>query len=140
MSSPVSIRGSPISEAREAKSRELAPELFAIHPMYAREAEEEIVFLADAFLSHVPESGAHLPHYRSWLDEQDFAPAYDYLHRMLQFLQWQKRQRGLDGQRWVLKSPAHLGYLDAVARRSSPTCTSCTCIATRAPRSPRGPA
>ena len=110
-----------ISEAREAKSRELAPELFAIHPMYAREPEEEIVFLADAFLSHVPESGAHLPHYRSWLDEQDFTPAYDYLHRMLQFLQWQKRQQGLmDGgepQRWVLKSPAHLGYLDLLRAR-----------------------
>jgi hypothetical protein len=107
-----------ISEAREAKSRELAPDLFVIHPMYAREAEEEIVFLADAFLSHVPESGAHLPLYRSWLDEQDFTPAYDYLHRMLQFLQWQKRQR-LSGRpwspkRWVLKSPAHLGYLDVL--------------------------
>jgi hypothetical protein len=101
-----------ISEAREAKSRELAPDLFAIHPMYAREPEEEIVFLADAFLSHVPESGAHLPYYRSWLDEQDFTPAYEYLHRMLQFLQWQKRQIGLQPQRWVLKSPAHLGYLD----------------------------
>jgi hypothetical protein len=107
-----------VSEAREAKSRELAPELFAIHPMYAREAEEEIVFLADAFLSHVPESGTHLPHYPSWLDEQDFTPAYDYLHRMLQFLQWQKRQR-FSGrhwlpERWVLKSPAHLGYLDVL--------------------------
>src|SRR3984957_4568137 len=103
-----------ISEAREAKSRELAPDLFVIHPMYAREAEEEIVFLADAFLSHVPESGAHLPHYRSWLDEQDFSPAYDYLHRMLQFVGWQKRQRGQQAQRWVLKSPAHLGYLDVL--------------------------
>jgi hypothetical protein len=103
-----------VSEAREAKSRELAPDLFVIHPMYAREAEEEIVFLADAFLSHVPESGAHLPRYRSWLDEQDFTPAYDYLHRMLQFLQWQKRQRGETATRWVLKSPAHLGYLDAL--------------------------
>lgn len=101
-----------ISEAREAKSRELAPELFSIHPMYARQAEEEIVFLADAFLSHVPESGAHLPRYRSWLDDQDFSPAYGYLHRMLQFLQWQKRRRGITGQRWVLKSPAHLGYLN----------------------------
>lgn len=101
-----------VSEAREAKSRELAPDLFAIHPMYAREAEEEIVFLADAFLSHVPESGAHLPVYRSWLDEQDFAPAYAYLNRMLRFLQWQKRQAGLTAPRWVLKSPAHLGYLD----------------------------
>jgi Sulfotransferase family len=103
-----------VSEAREAKSRELAPELFVIHPMYAREAEEEIVFLADAFLSHVPESGADLPHYRSWLDEQDFTPAYDYLHRMLQFLQWQKRQRGEAAAHWVLKSPAHLGYLDVL--------------------------
>ena len=106
-----------VSEAREAKSRELAPELFAIHPMYAREAEEEIVFLADAFLSHVPEAGAHLPGYRSWLDEQDFAPAYDYLHRMLQFLQWQKWQQGRVAQRWVLKSPAHLGYLDVLRDR-----------------------
>jgi hypothetical protein len=103
-----------ISEAREAKSRELAPELFAIHPMYAREPEEEIVFLSDAFLSHVPEAGAHLPAYRSWIDGQDFAPAYSYLHRMLQFLQWQKRQRGDTASRWVLKSPAHLGYLHAL--------------------------
>ncbi|GLP80179.1 sulfotransferase family protein [Mycobacterium antarcticum] len=107
-----------VSEKREAATRELAPELFAIHPMYAREPEEEIVFLSDAFLSHVPESGAHVPRYRSWLDRQDFAPAYAYLHRMLQFLQWQKRQAGRDGsshaERWVLKSPAHLGYLDAL--------------------------
>jgi len=105
-----------ISEGREAKSRELAPDLFTIHPMYAREAEEEIVFLADAFLSHVPESGAHLPRYRSWLDKQDFTPAYVYLRRMLQFLQWQKRQRGAHGERWVLKSPAHLGYLDLLRK------------------------
>lgn len=103
-----------ISEQRESVSRELAPDLFAIHPMYAREPEEEIVFLADAFLSHVPESGAHVPAYRSWLDTQDFAPAYGYLHRMLEFLQWQKRQSGKSAERWVLKSPAHLGYLDTL--------------------------
>ncbi|HEX2212849.1 MAG TPA: sulfotransferase [Mycobacterium sp.] len=104
-----------VSEKREATSRDLAPELFAIHPMYAREPEEEIVFLSDAFLSHVPESGAHVPAYRSWIDSQDFTPAYAYLRRMLQFLQWQKRQRGLTAAtRWVLKSPAHLGYLDTL--------------------------
>ncbi|TPG33171.1 sulfotransferase [Mycobacterium hodleri] len=106
-----------ISEKREAVSRELAPELFAIHPMYAREPEEEIVFLSDAFLSHVPESGAHVPGYRSWIDGQDFAPAYAYLHRMLKFLQWQKRQAkraATTEHRWVLKSPAHLGYLDTL--------------------------
>jgi hypothetical protein len=102
---------------REALSREFAPDLFAIHPMHALEAEEEIVFLADAFLSHVPESGADLPAYRAWLDHQDFTPAYDHLHRMLQLLQWQKRQRGETAERWVLKTPAHLGYLDDLRRR-----------------------
>lgn len=107
------------SERREAVSRELAPDLFTIHPMYAREPEEEIVFLADAFLSHVPESGAHVPEYRSWIDTQDFTPAYAYLHRMLQFLQWQKRQAGAipTAARWVLKSPAHLGYLEDLRAR-----------------------
>lgn len=103
-----------VSEKREAMSRELAPELFAIHPMYAREPEEEIVFLSDAFLSHVPESGAHVPVYRSWIDAQDFTPAYAYLYRMLQFLQWQKRRTGRTADRWVLKSPAHFGYLDTL--------------------------
>ncbi len=106
-----------VSEKREAMSRELAPDLFAIHPMYAREPEEEIVFLSDAFLSHVPESGAHVPAYRSWIDGQDFTAAYAYLHRMLQFLQWQKRRTGSTAQRWVLKSPAHLGYLDVLRAR-----------------------
>lgn len=102
--------------AREAQTKEHAPDLFAIHPMYALEAEEEIVFLADAFLSHVPESGADVAAYREWLDTADFAPAYDHLHRMLQLLQWQKRQRGEAATRWVLKTPAHLGYLDDLRR------------------------
>ena len=102
---------------REAQSRAFVPELFAIHPMYAQEAEEEIMFLADAFLSHVPEASADLPRYRTWLDTQSFTPAYDHLHRTLQLLQWQKRQRGDIGDRWVLKTPAHLGYLDTLVER-----------------------
>ncbi|MFL6158892.1 MAG: sulfotransferase family protein [Marmoricola sp.] len=103
--------------ARQAQTQQFVPDLFAIHPMYALEAEEEIVFLDQAFLSHVPESGAHLPTYRSWLDEQDLTPAYDHLHAMLQLLQWQKRQRGEVPGRWVLKTPAHLGYLEDLQAR-----------------------
>jgi hypothetical protein len=101
-------------EARSRQMRDFAPELYAIHPSDALEADEEIVFLADAFLSHVPEASCHVPSYRSWLDSQDFEPAYRYLRRMLQFLQWQKRQRGERCERWVLKTPAHLGYLDTL--------------------------
>jgi len=99
---------------REEQSRKFVPELFAIHPMYAQDAEEEIMFLADAFLGHVPEASANVPFYRRWIDTQSFAPAYKHLHRMLQLLQWQKRQRGERRDRWVLKTPAHLGYLDDV--------------------------
>jgi hypothetical protein len=103
--------------ARQQQTQEFMPDLFAIHPMYALEAEEEIVFLSDAFLSHVAEAGANLPTYRSWIDEQDFTPAYDHLYEMLQLLQWQKRQRGETVGRWVLKTPAHLGYLDTLRAR-----------------------
>jgi hypothetical protein len=103
--------------ARQEQTQQFLPDLFAIHPMYVLEAEEEIVFLDAAFLSHVPESGAHLPTYRSWIDGQDFTPAYDHLHAMLQLLQWQKRRRGEPVGRWVLKTPAHLGYLDTLRTR-----------------------
>ena len=99
-------------EAREKQARTFTPGIFAIHPSYAHEAEEEIMFLADAFLSHVPEASCDVPAYRSWLDEQDFTPAYHHLRRTLQLLQWQKKKRGEPCLRWVLKTPAHLGYLD----------------------------
>jgi hypothetical protein len=100
--------------ARARQMRDFAPELYAIHPTDALEPDEEIVFLADAFLSHVPEASCDVPDYRAWIDAQDFTPAYRYLERMLQLLQWQKRQRGEQRHRWVLKTPAHLGYLDTL--------------------------
>lgn len=100
------------ADAREQMTRQFAAEYFAIHPSYARQAEEEIMILADAFLSHVPEASCDVPAYRSWIDGQDFTPAYRHLHRTLQLLQWDKNRRGQRGDRWVLKTPAHLGYLD----------------------------
>jgi hypothetical protein len=100
--------------ARSEQMKRFAPELHAIHPTDALEADEEIVFLADAFLSHVPEASCDVPAYRTWLDDQDFTPAYAYLRRMLQLLQWQRRQRGEVRDRWLLKTPAHLGYLDTL--------------------------
>lgn len=102
------------AEAREEQMRTFATELFAIHPTYVHEAEEEIVFLADAFLSHIPEASCDVPRYRSWVDDQDFAPAYRWLRRMLQLLQWQKRRRGEPLRPFVLKTPAHLGYLEVL--------------------------
>ena len=41
-------------------------------------------------------------------------PAYRYLERLLKFLQWQKRQAGQRGERWVLKAPYHLAFIDVL--------------------------
>lgn len=106
----------PLAVAEVEAILEADPGQAAIHPWDARAPDEEILLLEHSFLSHVPEAFAHLPSYRAWLDEQDWTPAYRYLERLLRFLQWQKRGRGELRERWVLKSPGHLGYLETLFR------------------------
>jgi hypothetical protein len=93
---------------------EMVPVLASIHPWDPEGADEEIMLLEHTFLSWVPESAADVPAYRAWLDQQDLVPAYRYLKRLLRFLQWQKRESGRGGGRWVLKAPFHLAYIDAL--------------------------
>lgn len=83
------------------------PKLMAIHPMATEEADEEVMLMEHSMLSAF-DAYANIPSYTAWLDQQDQVPAYQWLRRMLQYLQWQKRQRGQVGQRWVLKAPHHL--------------------------------
>jgi hypothetical protein len=104
----------PIAEAEVAGILAADPEQASIHPWDAQAPDEEIMLLEHSFFSHVPESFANLPTYRAWIDAQDWTPAYATLRRFLQFLQWQKRQRGVLRERWVLKTPGHLGYLDTL--------------------------
>jgi hypothetical protein len=100
------------ARAQVAWILEHQPVLAAIHPWDAEGPDEEIMLMEHSFLSWVPESGANLPSYRAWLDRQDLRPAYTLLRRLLRFLQWQKRRRGETAERWVLKAPMHLGFLD----------------------------
>jgi hypothetical protein len=122
---PAPFPGSPLGDgdARipQAKAEVQAmldgsPALAAIHPMDAMAADEEILLLEHSFLSTVPESGANVPSYGRWLDAHDQAPAYRYLRKLLQLLQWQKKQTGQRAERWVLKTPHHLGFADLVLR------------------------
>lgn len=83
------------------------PKLLSIHPMDADQADEEVMLMEHSFISAM-DSYANVPSYVAWVDSHDETPAYDYLRRTLQFLQWQKRQRGISAQRWVLKTPHHL--------------------------------
>ncbi len=105
-----------IAEAEVAGILAADPEQASIHPWDAQAPDEEIMLLEHTFLSHVPESFTNLPTYRAWIETQDWTPAYAYLKRFLQFLQWQKRKRGALRERWVLKTPGHLGYLDTLLR------------------------
>ncbi|MHA7834959.1 MAG: sulfotransferase family protein, partial [Algiphilus sp.] len=70
-------------------------------------ADEEFMLMEHSFLADF-NAYAHIPSYMAWLVAQDEGPAYDLLIRMLQYLQWQKRQRGITAQRWILKAPHHL--------------------------------
>jgi len=91
------------------------PKLLAIHPMAAEEADEEVMLMEHSFLSAF-DAYANIPAYVEWLDKQDQTPAYLFLRRCLQFLQWQKRKRGMSGRRWLLKTPHHLLRMDILLR------------------------
>lgn len=104
----------PIAEAEVAAILEADPRQASIHPWNAQAPDEEIMLLEHSFLSHVPEAFVNIPTYRSWITEQDWTPSYLYLRKLLQSLQWQKRQRGDVRERWVLKTPGHLGYIETL--------------------------
>jgi len=89
-----------------------SPDLIAAHPMDAHAPDEEVMLVEHAFTSPNPEAFCHIPRFGRWLAEQDHAPGYRYLERLLRFLQWQKRRRGIEAERWILKSPCHLGHCD----------------------------
>jgi len=82
------------------------PEVLAMHPLDAELPDEEVILMEHAFMSAIDSYG-NVPGYMDWLFQQDQTPAYRYLKRQLQFLQWQKRQRGIVAERWLLKAPHH---------------------------------
>lgn len=100
-----------VARARTAERalRWMAPDFFAVHPVETDAPEEEVLLLDHAFLSTVPEATLRVPRYSRWLEEQDQRPAYELLRRLLQALTW---ARGPD--RWVLKTPHHLEWLDVL--------------------------
>jgi hypothetical protein len=74
-----------------------------MHEMTDDARHEEIQLLAIAFSTMLFESSYFVPSYADWYKKSDQRPAYRYLRRCLQALQWLRGPR-----RWVLKSPQHL--------------------------------
>lgn len=105
-----------VAKAEVAAILEASPELAAIHPWDALGADEDNHLLDHTLMSTTHEALVCIPSYHAWVANQDMRPAYAYWKKMLQLLQWQKRRRGLPpAERWVLKTPVHLGYVDIIA-------------------------
>ena len=82
----------------------------ASHPMSAHEAEEEYFLLKLTFESMGNMWRAQCPSFVRWWQAQPRQRPYDYLRRMVQYLQWQ--DGGRRGRPLVLKAPAHTGNPD----------------------------
>ena len=104
----------PDADAQVKQILASMPELERIHPWDHAGADEEIMLLEYTFLSTMALSAAYVPELAKWIAQQDQRPAYRYLEKLLKFLQWQKREAGQAGERWVLKAPYHLNFIDVL--------------------------
>jgi LPS sulfotransferase NodH len=87
----------------------LAPGIQAIHPVGADLPQECIVVTASEFMSIRFEMTFDVASYQDWLLEADMTGCYGWHKRFLQHLQSRHAR-----ERWVLKSPGHLGTIDAL--------------------------
>jgi len=97
------------SRKRFEQLAQLAPGIQAIHPVGALMPQECIVLTASEFMSIRFEMCFDVASYQDWLLDQDMHDAYAHHRRFLQHMQSRHA-----GERWILKSPGHLGPLDAL--------------------------
>ena len=74
--------------------------------MDARAPEMEAMLMNQGFMTNSPTY--IVPSHQRFCAQADHASVYDWLHAMLQFIQW---QNGGERRPWVLKSPTHLPTL-----------------------------
>ena len=87
------------------------PEMMTGHPFLHDQAEEDCLII-DGTYEHFQNTGSvNDVQYCAYVRSRPRENAYRYLHRVLQYLQWQ--DGGKRGP-WVLKSPVHMGYLPEV--------------------------
>ncbi len=92
-----------------AATDRIIPDFRKMHRMGAELPQECVMFLAQDFLSMQFHTSYRVPSFQDWLDHQDLVPAYEFHRRQLQHL-----QSGIPTEHWVLKSPQHLWFFDAL--------------------------
>ncbi len=94
----------PLDERRE--------KFKAMHPMGARLSQECVVMMGDAMCTPLFHNQFRVTAYQDWVDhEADWSHVYDFHYRQLQHLQSAHR-----GERWVLKTGAHMWGLEHLLR------------------------
>ena len=89
--------------------RSIAPGIDRIHPLGARLPQECLALQAPQLASYEFPTTFSVPSYWAWLREHDLRAAYEFERWFLQHL-----QSGYGGAQWILKTPAHLMWLDTL--------------------------
>jgi len=87
----------------------LAPNLKHIHTFYLDGPEECTPLLLQGFTTLALVGMFNVPRYSLWLDTASHLSTYHHYKRILQTLQWK-----YPGERWLVKSPAHIEAITAI--------------------------
>lgn len=91
--------------------KRMTPFIAAMHPMAPDHIHEELELMGPDFASYNFEWLSPSPKWRDHYFATDQTPHYRYMKTVLKLLQWQRRQRGDERRRWVLKCPQHIEQL-----------------------------
>jgi hypothetical protein len=104
-------------KAQYDRMREQDPDFTKIHYAAADTPEECVLLQAHAFCDVQMGVEIMMEPYASWFQAQDLRRAYAYYRDLLKMLDWQR-----PGQRWLLKSPAHLWAVDVLVEMFPDAC------------------
>jgi len=86
----------------------MIPGFKAMHPMGATLSQECVTMMGETMCTPLFHNQFRVPSYQDWVDQEaDFRHVYDFHHQQLQHLQSRHQ-----GERWVLKTGAHMWGLE----------------------------
>lgn len=111
--SPVPERGRALkTSASLAALRMFNPEIAAIHPMKARDPDEEFGLFSVSFGSAQFEAQWRVPRFTDWWERADARPLYREFRALLQTIAWARREPA--DRPWILKAPQFMQDLPAL--------------------------
>jgi hypothetical protein len=105
------------TRAHFERERQKNPDFDKIHLRRADGPEECVLLTAHSFCDAQNGVEPLLSPFREWFQAQDLRPAYAYYRDLLKLLDWQR-----PGERWLLKSPAHLWALEILVEMFPDVC------------------